>query len=68
VINPPQAAALTVGALKKRPAVDDNGRVVAREQVRLTLVGDNRILYGSDAAAFLADLRQSLEQPLALAL
>jgi pyruvate dehydrogenase E2 component (dihydrolipoamide acetyltransferase) len=68
VINPPQAAALTVGALKKRPAVDDNGRVVAREQVRLTLVSDNRILYGSDAAAFLADLRQSLEQPLALAL
>ena len=30
VINPPQAALLTVGALKKRPAVDDNGRVVAR--------------------------------------
>jgi pyruvate dehydrogenase E2 component (dihydrolipoamide acetyltransferase) len=67
-INPPQAAILTVGALKKRPAVADNGRVAAREQVRLTLVSDNRILYGADAAAFLADLRQLLEQPLALAL
>src|SRR5205085_7316619 len=31
VINPPQAAILTVGALKKRPAVDDNGRIVARD-------------------------------------
>jgi pyruvate dehydrogenase E2 component (dihydrolipoamide acetyltransferase) len=68
VINPPQAAILTVGALKKRPAVNDNGRVVARDQLRLTLVSDNRILYGADAAAFLAHVRELLEQPLALAL
>jgi pyruvate dehydrogenase E2 component (dihydrolipoamide acetyltransferase) len=68
VINPPQAAILTVGALKKRPAVDDNGRVVARDQVRLSLVSDHRILYGADAAVFLARVRELLEQPLALAL
>jgi pyruvate dehydrogenase E2 component (dihydrolipoamide acetyltransferase) len=67
-IIPPQAAILTVGALKKRPAVDDNGRVVAREQMRLTLVTDHRILYGSDAAEFLARVRELLEQPLQLAL
>jgi pyruvate dehydrogenase E2 component (dihydrolipoamide acetyltransferase) len=68
VINPPQAATLTVGALKKRPAVDDNGRVVARDQMRLTLVCDQRILYGADAAEFLARVRELLEQPLQLAL
>jgi pyruvate dehydrogenase E2 component (dihydrolipoamide acetyltransferase) len=68
VINPPQAAILAVGALKKRPAVDDKGRVVARDQLRLTLVSDHRILYGADAAAFLAAVRGLLEQPLALAL
>jgi pyruvate dehydrogenase E2 component (dihydrolipoamide acetyltransferase) len=68
VINPPQAALLAVGAVKKRPAVADNGRVVARDQVRLTLVCDQRILYGADAAAFLAAVRELLEQPLALAL
>jgi pyruvate dehydrogenase E2 component (dihydrolipoamide acetyltransferase) len=68
VINPPQAAILTVGALKKRPAVDDNGRVVARDQIRLSLTSDNRILYGADAAAFLARVRELLEQPLNLAL
>jgi pyruvate dehydrogenase E2 component (dihydrolipoamide acetyltransferase) len=68
VINPPQAAILTVGSLKKRPAVDDNGRVVARDQLRLTLVSDQRILYGADAAAFLAQVRELLEQPLSLAL
>jgi pyruvate dehydrogenase E2 component (dihydrolipoamide acetyltransferase) len=68
VINPPQAALLTVGALKKKPAVDDNGRVVARDQVRMTLISDQRILYGADAAEFLARVRELLEQPLQLAL
>jgi pyruvate dehydrogenase E2 component (dihydrolipoamide acetyltransferase) len=68
VINPPQAAILTVGALKKKPAVDDSGRVVARDQIRLSLISDQRILYGAEAAEFLARVRQLLEQPLALAL
>ncbi len=68
VINPPQAALLTVGALARRPAVDDSGRVVARETMTLTLVSDHRILYGADGAEFLARVRELLEQPLALAL
>jgi pyruvate dehydrogenase E2 component (dihydrolipoamide acetyltransferase) len=68
IITPPQAAILTVGALKKRPAVDESGRVVARGQLRLTLVSDQRILYGADAASFLARVRELLEDPLNLAL
>jgi pyruvate dehydrogenase E2 component (dihydrolipoamide acetyltransferase) len=68
VINPPQAAILTVGAVKKRPVVDEGGRVVARETMRLSLVSDHRILYGADAAEFLARVRELLEQPLQLAL
>ncbi len=54
IINPPQACILTVGALAKKPAVDDRGRVVARDQLTLTLVCDHRILYGADGAKFLA--------------
>jgi pyruvate dehydrogenase E2 component (dihydrolipoamide acetyltransferase) len=68
VINPPQAALLTVGSLKKRPLVDDDGRIVARDTLTLSLVSDHRILYGADAAQFLARVRELLEQPLALAL
>jgi pyruvate dehydrogenase E2 component (dihydrolipoamide acetyltransferase) len=68
IINPPQACILTVGALAKRPAVDDRGRVVARDQLTLTLVCDHRILYGADGARFLADVKRLLEQPLSLAL
>jgi pyruvate dehydrogenase E2 component (dihydrolipoamide acetyltransferase) len=68
IINPPQAAILTVGALAKKPAVDERGRVVARDQMTLTLVCDHRILYGADGAQFLARVRELLEQPLSLAL
>jgi len=68
IINPPQAAILTVGKLEKKPAVDDKGRVVARDQMVLTLVCDHRILYGADGAQFLARVKELLEQPLSLAL
>jgi pyruvate dehydrogenase E2 component (dihydrolipoamide acetyltransferase) len=68
IINPPQAAILTVGKLAKQPAVDDTGRIVARDQMSLSLVCDHRILYGADGAQFLARVKELLEQPLALAL
>jgi pyruvate dehydrogenase E2 component (dihydrolipoamide acetyltransferase) len=68
IINPPQASILTVGALAKRPAVDDSGRIVARDQMSLSLVCDHRILYGADGAKFLARVKELLERPLSLAL
>jgi pyruvate dehydrogenase E2 component (dihydrolipoamide acetyltransferase) len=68
IINPPQAAILTVGKLAKQPAVDDSGRIVARDQMSLSLVCDHRILYGADGARFLARVKELLEQPLSLAL
>ena len=69
VINPPQAAILAVGSLKKRAVVDeDSGRIVARDTMSATLVCDHRILYGADGAEFLARVRELLEKPLTLAL
>ena len=68
IINPPQASILTVGKLAKQPAVDDNGRIVARDQMTLSLVCDHRILYGADGAQFLARVQELLQQPLSLAL
>jgi len=66
VINPPQAAILAVGAMEQRAVVRD-GEIVARNAMDVTLVCDHRILYGADAARFLARIRALLEQPLALA-
>jgi pyruvate dehydrogenase E2 component (dihydrolipoyllysine-residue acetyltransferase) len=67
VINPPQAAILAVGAMAPTPVVRD-GEVVVRNIMRLTLACDHRILYGADAAEFLARIRERLENPLQLAL
>ena len=67
VINPPQAAILAVGELSPRPVVRD-GEVVVRALMELTLTCDHRILYGADAAEFLAKIREYLETPLKLAL
>jgi pyruvate dehydrogenase E2 component (dihydrolipoamide acetyltransferase) len=67
VINPPQSAILAVGKMEPRAVVRD-GEIVARHTMNITLSCDHRILYGADAAAFLARIRALLEQPIALAL
>jgi pyruvate dehydrogenase E2 component (dihydrolipoamide acetyltransferase) len=67
VINPPQAAILAVGKMEPRAVVRD-GEIVARNVMTITLVCDHRILYGADAAEFLARIRALLEQPISLAL
>jgi pyruvate dehydrogenase E2 component (dihydrolipoamide acetyltransferase) len=67
IVNPPQAAILSVGALAPT-AVVHAGDVVARSTMTVTLACDHRILYGADAARFLARVRELLEQPAALTL
>jgi pyruvate dehydrogenase E2 component (dihydrolipoamide acetyltransferase) len=67
IINPPQAAILSVGSLEARAVVRE-GEVLARHTVLLTLACDHRILYGADAAQFLARIRELLEAPAALTL
>jgi pyruvate dehydrogenase E2 component (dihydrolipoamide acetyltransferase) len=67
VINPPQAAILGVGALRE-VLVREAGEVVERRLLTLTLSCDHRILYGADAALFLAEVKGLLESPLGLVL
>lgn len=68
VINPPQAAILAVGTLRRRPLVLDSGEIAARDTVQVALACDHRIVYGVDGARFLARLRELLEAPVALML
>ncbi|MHB1467824.1 MAG: 2-oxo acid dehydrogenase subunit E2 [Solirubrobacteraceae bacterium] len=68
VVNMPQAAILGVGATRAVLARDQDGEIVDRSLLTLTLSCDHRILYGADAARFLAEIRQLLERPLRLAL
>ncbi len=80
IINPPQAAILSVGALAARAVVladapdgapraeGEAAEIVARHTMAVTLACDHRILYGADAAQFLGRVRELLEQPAALTL
>jgi pyruvate dehydrogenase E2 component (dihydrolipoamide acetyltransferase) len=67
IINPPQAAILSVGGVSPRAVVRDGG-ISIRHTMWLTLACDHRILYGADAARFLAHIRELLERPAALTL
>ena len=67
IINPPQAAIVSVGSLEERAVVSE-GEVVARNTMTVTLGCDHRILYGAEAAKFLARIRELLEAPTALTL
>lgn len=67
VINPPEAAILGVGATRATLARVD-GAIVDKSVLTLTLSCDHRILYGADAARFLAEIRDLLEAPLRLVL
>lgn len=63
VINAPQAAILAVGAVQQRPVVHE-GEIAARRCMTISLAADHRLLYGADAAQFLARVRELLERPL----
>ncbi len=62
ILNPPQSIILATGRIAKRPVVI-NDDVQARSTVHLTLAADHRVLDGVDAAEFLDQIRNLLENP-----
>lgn len=62
----PQLAILGTGAVVKRPAVvmteDGNEAIAIRSMVHLALSYDHRIIDGADAARFLTQIKQRLEE------
>ena len=68
IIDPPQAAILAVGGVRRAPVEDADGGVVFRDLMTVTLTCDHRVVYGADGAQFLSRLRDLLERPLELTL
>lgn len=60
--NYPEGAILGTGRIQEAPYVV-NGEVVVRKLLYLSLTFDHRILDGAEAATFLNDLKQFLENP-----
>ena len=67
IINPPEAAILAVGRIRKC-AVVDGEQVTVGERMTLTLSCDHRVVDGALGARFLDALVELLEAPEALAL
>ena len=63
IINPPQAAIVSVGSIRTVPVVGDKGTIVAGQRMWLGLSGDHRVVDGAVAATFLAEMRKLLESP-----
>ncbi len=67
IIQPPQTAVLAVGAVAKRPVVQDD-QVVVAEIMTATLSGDHRIVDGAEGAQLVNEIRRLLESPLSMVL
>ncbi|HVS83172.1 MAG TPA: pyruvate dehydrogenase complex dihydrolipoamide acetyltransferase [Pyrinomonadaceae bacterium] len=65
VINPPEGAILAVGAMAPKPVVND-GQIVIRQTMRVTMSCDHRVIDGATGAQFLQTFKQILENPLYL--
>jgi pyruvate dehydrogenase E2 component (dihydrolipoamide acetyltransferase) len=66
IINPPNAAILSVGASVKKPVLDSSGNLQAGERMTLGLSCDHRLVDGAVGASFLKLLGEILERPASL--
>jgi len=67
IINQPESAILGVNAIVETPVVE-NGNIVIKPMMNLSLTADHRIIDGAVAAQFLAKLKEYLENPAMLLL
>jgi pyruvate dehydrogenase E2 component (dihydrolipoamide acetyltransferase) len=67
IINQPNGAILSVGAIVQKPVVKD-GNIVVGNTMKLTLACDHRVVDGATGAQFLQTLRGFVENPLTMLL
>ncbi|RKE91007.1 pyruvate dehydrogenase complex dihydrolipoamide acetyltransferase [Ichthyenterobacterium magnum] len=67
IINQPNSAILSVGAIVAKPVVKD-GQVVAGNTMKLTMACDHRTVDGATGAQFLQTLKGYIENPITMLL
>ncbi|WP_405269240.1 pyruvate dehydrogenase complex dihydrolipoamide acetyltransferase [Cellulophaga sp. Ld12] len=65
IINQPNSAILSVGAIVEKPVVKD-GQIVVGNTMKLTLACDHRTVDGATGAQFLQTLRAFIENPVTM--
>ena len=67
IINPPQAAILGVATARETAVVED-GQMVVRTVMQITISADHRVTDGAECAIFLQRVKELLETPIKLLL
>jgi pyruvate dehydrogenase E2 component (dihydrolipoamide acetyltransferase) len=68
IINPPGAAILSVGSVRKEAVVGANDQIKVGQRMKITLGSDHRVIDGAVSATFLAEVKRLLQTPVLLAL
>ena len=63
IINPNNAAILSIGATIKKPVVNENDEIVVGQVMKIGLSGDHRTIDGAVGAQYLQALKEILETP-----
>jgi pyruvate dehydrogenase E2 component (dihydrolipoamide acetyltransferase) len=63
IINPPQAVIVSVGAIVKKPVVNEAGQIVPGQRFIIGVSCDHRVVDGAVGAQFLGELKKLLESP-----
>ena len=63
IVNPPQAAILSVGAAIRKPVVNADGELAVGLRINLGISADHRVVDGAVAASFLAEIKKLVEKP-----
>ena len=63
IINPNNAAILSIGATIKKPVVNENDEIVVGQVMKIGLSGDHRTIDGAVGAQYLQALKDILETP-----
>lgn len=63
IINPPQAAILSIGSIKSMPVVDEEGNLVAGLRMKVGMSCDHRVVDGAVGAKYLTELKRRIENP-----
>lgn len=63
IINPPQSAILSIGTIEKKPIVV-NDQIVIGQTMNISISADHRVIDGSDAALFIGEIKNLIENPI----
>lgn len=63
IINPPNAAILSIGGTVTKPVVDKNGQIAVGHRMNIGISADHRVVDGAVGARYLAALKEIIEAP-----